>query len=377
MITDAGGGHRGSAVSLKAAIEQRGLPWDVQIINAYTDVWHTMELSRRLLRISGEDIYNLVLKKNLTGTARLLRKFARAMVWLQFRVGRRLARQYFEREKPDLVVSLMPFVNDIYAESLAGMRTPFALLLTDLVDTKPYMWLTRTACGTARFVAVGCDEAGDAALASGVSPDRLVVSGLVIHPKHFDPATRGIGQEEARKRFGLAPDLFTVVVVMGGVGGPVIRRFSLAFESARTPWQVVACVGKNEPLKADLEALKPTLKNRLAVFGFTKELHLLMRAADVVVTKPGPASIFECLTMGTPMVLDDFSTMPQEVPNADFVEREGFGVAVRDRRLMFQAVAALADDPARLQRLRDRIRAFEVKDAATPVIDAMAGAMDA
>jgi UDP-N-acetylglucosamine:LPS N-acetylglucosamine transferase len=286
-----------------------------------------------------------------------------------------LTRSFFEAERPDLVLSIMPFVNDVYAQALEGTGIPLGLLLSDLVDTKPYMWLTPRACRVARFVGVGCPAAAAQAQEMGVEPARLVQGGLVIHPKHFDPKARRLTQAAARKVFGLDPGLFTPMILMGGYGGPVIREFVEAFEASPERWQVVACCGRNEKLKAQLEALAPGLKNRVLAMGFSTDLHRLMRAADVMVAKPGPASIFEGLAMGVPMVLDGAATMPQEVPNAQFVTGQGFGLSVGHRRQMFGAVQSLAQDPAGLAAIRRRIKAYRMADASQQIIAGMKSAM--
>ncbi len=51
-ITDAGGGHRASAVSLKAAAETLKLPWDIRIVNIYRDVWRRTEPLKKSSTIS-------------------------------------------------------------------------------------------------------------------------------------------------------------------------------------------------------------------------------------------------------------------------------------------------------------------------------------
>jgi UDP-N-acetylglucosamine:LPS N-acetylglucosamine transferase len=375
MITDAGGGHRGTANSLKAAIEQAELPWDVRIINVYKEVWQSIEFGQRFLHLAGEDVYNFVLKHNLTSWAPVMRKTARLIVLAQHKRAIRLTRAFFEAERPDLVLSIMPFVNDVYAAALEGTGIPLGLLLSDLVDTKPYMWVTPKACGLAKFVALGCADAAAQAREAGCSDGRMLLSGLVIHPKYFDPKSRGLSQAAARKAYGLKPGIFTPMILMGGYGGPVIKEFVRAFEGSSQPWQVVACCGKNEELKAEIEAMAPRLRNKVLALGFSSDLHRLMRAADVMVAKPGPASIFEGLAMGVPMVLDNAATMPQEVPNAAFVESQGFGVGVHHRRDMAKAVQRLADDPAELKAIRARIKAFKMESAAGKVIEAMKKAM--
>ncbi len=375
VITDAGGGHRGTANSLKAAIEKRKLPWDVRVVNVYQEVWKDIEPGLKYLRTSGEDVYNFVLRHNLIIWAGILRVLARLAVRLNTGRAAGHFRRFVQAERPDLVVSLMPFVNDTYARAVEGTGVPFALLATDLLDTEPYMWFTPLACRRARFVAVGARGAADQALSRGAG-ERLLESGLVIHPKYFEPGARTLPRGRARARFGLDQDLFTVMILMGGWGSTVIRHFVEKFEAAPGRWQVVACCGKNQALKEELESRAPGFRNKVVPVGFSLELHRLMRASDLLITKPGPASIMEGVAMNVPLVLDHFQTMPQERPNVGLVEREGLGVVVSDRRRMFDTVRGLWENPDRLEEIRRRQRAYRLKDASVPVIRAMRACLE-
>src|SRR5258708_36084200 len=106
LITDAGGGHRGTANSLKASIEKAGLPWDVRIVNIYKEVWPEIEFGQRIFHYSGEDLYNFVLKHNLIIWAGLLRKVARLIVKFQSATAVKITRLFMQRETPDLVLSI-------------------------------------------------------------------------------------------------------------------------------------------------------------------------------------------------------------------------------------------------------------------------------
>lgn len=373
MITDAGGGHRGTADSLREAIARRKLPWDVRIVNAYREGLF-VKAAQRAAGVSGENIYNFVLRHNLIIWAGMMRQAARLGAEANRGPAARQAREFFLREKPDLVVSLMPFINDMYAQALAGTGIPFGLLLTDLTDRPPYMWLSPGACKQAVFVAVGSPQAAAQAREQGANA-RLVECGLVIHPKHFEAAARKVSRAQARQRFGLEPGLFTVMILMGGLGSKVIAHFARQFESSKQRWQIIACCGKNEALRLELEKLAPRLRNKLVPVGFSRELHLWMRASDLLLTKPGPASLMEGAAMQVPLVLDHYQTMPQEIPNVDFVEDHGLGVVVRQRKRMAQVVQELADDPSRLATLRKNLRKFHLKDATIPLIEAMKRAL--
>ena len=328
FITDAGGGHRASAVALKASAELAGLPWDVRIVNVYREVWAGVEPMKQLTGFYAEDAYNFVLKNNLQIWTGLMRVMARFSASLPNTAAKASLAKFLSDEKPDLCVSLMPFINDVLLEAATRAGCKLGLICTDLMDTKPYMWYTPGICKSGAFISAPTPQAEAQALEMGAG-ERLVRSGLLIHPKYFDKKNTELPREEALKRFELDPGVFTVAIIMGGYGGKVILDFVRSLDASKRDWQVVACCGNNEALRLKLEALKPGLKNRLLALGFTDQVPaLLLRAADVVVTKPGPATLMEALAIGAPLVLDDVNTMPQERPNAAWIEGLGPG----DRR---------------------------------------------
>ena len=64
----------------------------------------------------------------------------------------------------------------------------------------------------------------------------------------------------------------------------------------------------------------------MVAVGFTNEMHKLMAASDLVVTKPGGLTVSECLALGKPMLL--ISPIPgQEEHNAGFLMEEGGEIA--------------------------------------------------
>jgi UDP-N-acetylglucosamine:LPS N-acetylglucosamine transferase len=369
LITDAGGGHRASANALKAAAEAAGLPWDLRIVNLYRDIWQDVEPMRRYFGFYAEDLYNFVLKNSLSKWTPLMRQCAHFSAG-QPNVGARNAlREFLAAEKPDLCVSLMPFVNDLLMDCHRELDIPLGLVCTDLMDTEPYMWFTRGICRQAAFVSAATVQA--AAQAAERNPPRLLNPGLLIHPQYFNPAVQNLPMVSARASLDLDKDLFTVLILMGGFGGRSILQYVRRLERSRNRLQVLAVCGRNERLRARLGDMAPGLKNKVVAYGFTKKIPSLLRASDLLLTKPGPASIFEALAMNTPLLLDEVDVMPQELPNAAWVEKHGLGRGLKSRRDVLAAVEAFARDPALGEGIRMAQRARAPRDASGPILQAM------
>jgi len=199
----------------------------------------------------------------------------------------------------------------------------------------------------------------------------VIETGLVVHPKFFDEETQRLSRAEARRRLGLDPHAFTVAVLMGGYGGPSIRNIVRQLEAAENTCQVVACCGHNDRLRSELDALASASKNRVVPLGFTTEIPTIMRASDVLITKPGTTTLMEALALGVPLVLDDVNAMPQERPNAVWAEAQGVAIRLRRRREVLDVIGRLRSDPSLGRDMRSRQQERAGQPAGPRMLDVM------
>jgi 1,2-diacylglycerol 3-beta-galactosyltransferase len=201
----------------------------------------------------------------------------------------------------------------------------------------------------------------------------VLESGYLLHPKYLDAANRGLDRNAARLMLGLDPDALTVLVTMGGFGGEAMAQLLEGLDQVGRGWQVVAICGRNEDLKARLEA-RGMERHKLVAVGFTLQLEAYLRAADLTVGKPGPASVLEAVAMRSPLVMDAAAAMPQEEPNADLIALHGMGLKVAHRHELPRAVAALAEAPAARACMAAAQAAYALPDAGKALIDGVLAA---
>lgn len=219
-------------------------------------------------------------------------------------------------------------------------------LITIVTDEHPHaVWLhpgsdlTCVASATAR----------NTAIAGGIHPLRVEVTGIPIDPRFCMAPPRILASESG----GSEP----VVVVSGGGCGlgnipVVVKSILLAAPSARI---VVVC-GKNAQLEQRLQMIKGSLQpadeRRLQVIGYTKEMHAIMSAADLLVGKPGGLTTTEARALGLPMVL--LQPIPgQEERNASMLCELGAAVQANNAHDAGQQVSNILSN----QQLHWRMRA--------------------
>jgi hypothetical protein len=367
---DAGGGHRAAATALKAVIEQQNRPWRVRLVNLQ-EILDSLDIFRKITGIRLEDVYNLVLKKGWTlGSAQGLAAM-HGIIRLYHGPQVRLLREYWGRETPDMVVSLVPNFNRAMWQALQAVNpsVPYVTVITDFADYPPHFWMERQD----QFMVCGTERAVGQARKMGYRDDRVfAVSGMILRPRFYEEAEIDVGAQ--RVRLGLQADLPTGLVLFGGEGSSAMMDIARALDRSDAPLQLIFICGRNATLRERLMEM-PALHPRY-VEGFTGEIPYYMRLADFLVGKPGPGSISEALAMKLPVVVvSNAWTLPQERYNAEWVREKEVGVVLQSFSGIERGIAGLIE-PANFARFRANAAAihnravFEIPDILERVLAA-------
>jgi len=158
----------------------------------------------------------------------------------------------------------------------------------------------------------------------GYPAKQISVTGIPVDPV-FANRTPGAA---ARAKLGLL-EKPTVLLLSGGFGVGPMKQMLSSFGESRDDLSLVVVAGKNPQLEAECKALAATLPVPIKVFGFVNNMHELMDAADLIVTKPGGLTTTEILAKGKPMAL--VAPIPgQEQRNAEYLLEEGAAVRLYD-----------------------------------------------
>ncbi|HYD34919.1 MAG TPA: glycosyltransferase [Vitreimonas sp.] len=108
-----------------------------------------------------------------------------------------------------------------------------------------------------------------------------------------------------RDQLGLDPDTFTLLIASGSEGSALILKILPLLVQTTQPLQVILVCGKNKMLYQSLKKTKHILAGfsssiKLVVLPFVENMHEYMMAADIVVGKAGPNTIFEAAQTLTP-----------------------------------------------------------------------------
>lgn len=171
-------------------------------------------------------------------------------------------------------------------------------------------------------------------VARAVCEQDVAVTGIPISPKF----AQNINMRTARRLLGLRNDVPVILVLSGGFGMGPVADTVLALDKVTKPFQMLVVCGRNEKLRSKLAVR--TFAHPTRVLGFVSNMHVLMAAANLVVTKAGGLTVSEALAMGKPLVI--VNPIPgQEVANADFLLEHGAGIKATRPEILVHKVSEL------------------------------------
>ena len=144
----------------------------------------------------------------------------------------------------------------------------------------------------------------------------------------------------------------------GSLGSSFSYDYLKKLLSKRYDINIIFVCGKNEKLKAKVTKLvtKNCYQN-VEIIGFSNEVNNLLNIADVVITKPGGLSITECLEMKKPMLLIP-GNGGQEIYNARFICKNGYGLKCKTPRKLAKAVGSLLYKKHLLNNLKRKLNTY-------------------
>lgn len=185
----------------------------------------------------------------------------------------------------------------------------------------------------------------------GVPASSVAVSGIPVSARfrvHTD-------RLKVRELLDLPRNRKVYVVLTGGVGcGHVCVLCDELLRIGGEDGFVCVLTGRNDALREQLQSRFGTNAPFRAI-PFTEQVHLYLRAADAVISKPGGLSSTEAAVANAPLV--HFGAIPGcETKNAAFFSRHGLSLWGKRERDAIAFAAQLAHDPAKAEEMRKNQR---------------------
>jgi len=193
----------------------------------------------------------------------------------------------------------------------------------------------------------------------GVPAADITVTGIPIHPAFSEP----LDPLQCRAKHGLTGDRPVILQLAGGFGvGPIEDLFD-AVLTVEAAVELVVVTGRNEVLQQRLQQRTPPSRHRVHVLGYTTQMHELMTAADLVMTKPGGLTTSEALACGAALAV--VNPIPgQESRNSDFLLENAAAIKINNVATLPYKLTQLLCAPERMAQLKRNARKLGKPDAA-------------
>jgi UDP-N-acetylglucosamine:LPS N-acetylglucosamine transferase len=364
ISSDTGGGHRSAAETLAHGIEKfwKGESIAVRVIKAVEESHHITD------KLVG--LYNWVLRNK--------QHWMKYVYWAvnRFRPEKSnffhkrcitYVRGQFEKWCPHIVVSVHPLTQHIFGRILKELKLEKQIPLVTVVTDPCYGFWKGWACDDVSLYMVANDDARRQLVDYGISPEKIKVSGLPVHPKfhEVDEADARI----ARQAYGLDPDKFTVFVNAGWVGGGNIPQIFRELVRGELDVQAIFLAGKNEALFREAEEMALHAKFPVKVIGYSDDIEKLMQSANVMISKLGGLTTFEALACRLPIIADITTPpMPQEAGTVKLLASRGAGVLLERSSDIVPTIRSLSSDRIRYAAMKAATASMTIPNSTERII---------
>lgn len=339
LMSDTGGGHRSSGISIEEGLE-RAYPGEFNVSTLDIFTAHAPFPFSKLVPLY-QTVGNYPLVWGSAYYVGLLSPVKKITEWAMRVSCLDRFQNAVSAYQPDLVISVHPLCNHVPMDVVRAINS-------------------KTTCGPIRFLTVVTDLGGahtmwfnpqvdrcivpseaikSIALKCGLSSERVVTRGLPIRSAFFSrtggpkslletllqnvpcKSSLTMSKDQLRQRLGLKENAIIVLLMSGGNGVGSIKELivSIAEQLAeaghsteraaiRHPQiQLVVICGSNAKLQQEIFNLRlPTNALDVIAKGYIPNVHEFMQAADLLVTKAGPGTIIEAVACGLPMVISSY-----------------------------------------------------------------------
>ncbi|MGF9964667.1 diglucosyl diacylglycerol synthase [Bacillus rhizoplanae] len=351
-----GNGHVQVAKTLEQTFRQRGFA-DVIVCDLFSESHPVITDITKYLYLKsytiGKELYRLF----YYGVEKIYDK--KIASWYA-NFGRKRLKAILHAEKPDIVINTFPIIAVPELKKQTGISIPVYNVVTDFCLHK--IWIHREV--DRYFVAT--DYVKDIMTQVGVPAEQIVATGIPIR-KNFEAV---INVETLYDKYDLSRDKKILLIVAGahGVLGSV-KGLCQSFMSVPDLQVAVVC-GKNKVLQEDLLQLQESNPDALKVFGYVENIDELFRITSCMITKPGGITLSEAAALQVPVVL--YKPVPgQENENANYFEKQGAAVVIREDNEIFQKTKELLQDDMKLLQMKEAMKRIYRPEPAFHIVDSI------
>lgn len=352
LTASTGAGHNQAAQNLKVEFEALG--HQVQVVDMF-------KLTHKSIDVIVSDGYKMLATKLPKAYGLMYKttdmKYFNPVFAKHFFLATELRlKKVFRSYQPDLVISTHPFGAPIMGglKKRGKVSMPFIQIVTDFKAHYTYVHSHVDAYITAS------DFTKQSLVHRGIPEHRIFVYGIPTKPDFKSNKPRVFSEDRPFE-----------LLVMGGSMGlkPMAKSVETLVKSPELMKLTVVC-GTNESLRKSLEqkCSEAIRTGHLKLLGFVDNIHELMEAADVIISKPGGLTTTEAINKCIPMIIP-FAIPGQEQENTTFLVENEMALEVQDVDALYWHIRSLIENPEAYQRMVANMEALSKQYSVEQIID--------
>lgn len=269
-----------------------------------------------------------------------------------------------KEEQPDVMLCthFLPYLAVSSTLRKSGITAPVLAVTTDF-DAHQY-WVDPVV---ERYY-VHTEESAWQLRSKGVSAGKIDVKGIPVLPEFSRPSDK----KEMRRKLNIDEDSMTILMVWGGFGvgraHEMVKEVTAMLEIfPGRRFNLLLVCGRNEKLLQRVSSADYPGHIRVVPFGFVENIHELMKASDILVSKAGGLTSAEAMASGVPMLIID--PIPgQETRNAEIIVEHRAGWKALDIANLGYKIKRVIEQPDILETARGATAALAKPNAAEDIL---------
>jgi processive 1,2-diacylglycerol beta-glucosyltransferase len=265
---------------------------------------------------------------------------------------------FLDNKKPDMVISVVPYVNNALLEATQSLDIPFIMLPTDL-DVRTFIGGIKKPDYKKFHLILGLhdDEILERVNKAEIPADQITIGGF---PLRSDFLSKKNNIRALKKEFNVPQDKPVLMIMMGAAGSNSIYKFIKQLSVVQEPLHLIVVLGRNEQIRGRIESIPLPASLSMTILGFTNRVADLMSISDLCLTKSGSVSFCEALYSGLPLVIDATThSIRWERFNHHFTEKYFVGYVVKRYDALPQLLSQLLQNPQIIDRMKQNLHTIE------------------
>jgi len=354
-----GGGHTAANNALQYYLSKN---YSVQSVCIFCQVLPKTDPIRKATfnRYTLEDFYNYLSQKRWNRFFNTLLQIEYYYLKFQYKTIDGIIYNYLKKHRPDLVISIIPLVNNHILNNTEKLNIPFILFPTDL---NPSIFICNIKIVNHPKFHVAVAFKDNIILKffnlQQIPLQYINFTGFLLKPNFLTPKNR----DPLKDEFKIPKNKSVILLLMGSQGVASLYKFAQQLATINIPFHLIIVRGKNGYIHEKISNISFPPHISTTILGFTQRISDLMAITDLLITKSGGASVCEAIYMNVPMLLDATSTvLAWEQLNQSFVVKHHFGEIIKQYSDLSTIVTKYLLDKKLLAAVKHNLESYKKKN---------------